>query len=248
MRAAFRRRDEQQAPVGKRQELAVEEVRADGVGQRQLVVGDHHGRERAADGRAQRVEHRRLVDERALVAEQERAFADGDDVVVEDAGVDAVRALLREHRSRGIEPVAARDGFAGLARLPGRIARWRGAAAEPAASVDEELDAGLRRRRMQSACGWRHLRRRTAAPPAADRGRGSASRRRRSRAESRVVVGASSERWKFVTRFAGVKCSRPSAQSAAALTVAAFATHIDAADEHAARRSGASRAAAAITS
>ena len=62
---------------------------------------------------------------------------------------------------------------------------------------------------------------------------------------TRVVVGASSARWKCVTRLAGVKCTRPSAVSADGLTVAALATHIAAADEHAASSTGASRAARA---
>src|SRR5207248_6250823 len=56
---------------------------------------------------------------------------------------------------------------------------------------------------------------------------------------------ASSERWKFAIRFAGVKCTFASAVSADGLTVAAFAVHIAAADEHAASSWGASRAASA---
>ncbi len=55
-----------------------------------------------------------------------------------------------------------------------------------------------------------------------------------------VVVGASSERWKCAARFAGVKCTRPSAVSGDGLTVAALATHIAAADEQAASSAGAS--------
>ena len=65
---------------------------------------------------------------------------------------------------------------------------------------------------------------------------------------TRVVVSASRLRWKFATRFAGVKWTRPSAVSAEALTVAAFATHIAAADEHAASSRGACFAAFAMTS
>ena len=62
-----------------------------------------------------------------------------------------------------------------------------------------------------------------------------------------MVVGASSDRWKWEARLAGVKWTRPSAVSGDGLTVAALATHIAAADEQAASSAGASRAARAST-
>ena len=48
------------------------------------------------------------------MTEEQRARADGDDVVVEDAGIDRVGRLLREHRARGGESMPARDRLATL--------------------------------------------------------------------------------------------------------------------------------------
>jgi hypothetical protein len=59
-----------------------------------------------------------------------------------------------------------------------------------------------------------------------------------------VVCSASSERWSSEDRFAGLKCSLPSAQSTAGETVAAFAVHILEADQTAASRAGSACAAA----
>ena len=54
-------------------------------------------------------EHRVLLDPGLLVAEEERAVTDGDDVVVKHTGVDCGGELLREHAVRGIDPVTARE-------------------------------------------------------------------------------------------------------------------------------------------
>lgn len=64
----------------------------------------------------------------------------------------------------------------------------------------------------------------------------------------RAVCGGSMERWNFETRFAGVKCARPSAVSADGATVAALATHMFEADEQATSSLGACLAAARSTS
>ena len=246
--AALRRRDEQEATVGQRQQLAVEQVRADGVGQRQFVVADHERREAVAD--------RRRAARRAPPADR-RTRARG------RTGTCARRRRSRRcgrRRRRCSRDAAARTPSGRIETVPARdgFARLRASAAPDSAPAPC--------RRRSRAARRRRARRRAASSPAAKRvwlaapsspscgaaGSGSCTRKRVLSAKmarsTRVVVGASSARWRFVSRFAGVKCRRPSAQSAAALTVAAFAAHIDAADEHAASRSGASRPAATITS
>jgi hypothetical protein len=55
-----------------------------------------------------------------LVTEQRHALADGDHIVVEDAGIDRVGILLRKHRAVGSRPWPTRDGGRGLAGLSGR--------------------------------------------------------------------------------------------------------------------------------
>lgn len=89
------------------------------------------------------------------------------------------------------------------------------------------------------------------SPSCVAAGNGSWTTKRRGSAKiarSRaVVIGASIERWNSDTRFAGVRCTRPSAVSAEGLTVAAFAVHMAEADDDAASRPGASFAARART-
>ena len=181
------------------------------------------------------------------MTQEQRSFAHRDDIVVEHAGVDGLGPLLREHgagRRRG------RAGARSAAEASLRLARG-----EAGTGPGPRRTRGGRRRRARpraqsprSACGWPPPRRRAgvrraAAIVHAEAGAGP----RTSRAATRVVVGASSARWKCDTRFAGVKCTRPSAVSADGLTVAALATHIAAADEQAASRRGASRPAARTT-
>ena len=62
------------------------------------------------------------------------------------------------------------------------------------------------------------------------------------------VVSASMARWNMDERFAGVRCTRPSAASAEGATVAALAVHIADALEQRRRKRSSSRPARAITS
>src|SRR4051812_28892089 len=102
--------DERRLAIGERDELAVEEVGADGFFEGELAFGgfDHMklaaamGLEAGAEG----LEDRGAIEEGTLVAEEDVEVADGDDVVVEDAGVDGVGVLLDEHRGLIVEPVA----------------------------------------------------------------------------------------------------------------------------------------------
>ncbi len=155
----------------------------------------------------------------------------------------AARTPCAPDRGRGGARSPPRPRASGARIFPrrGRPGAVRGAA------VDEELDAGA-----PGAGANRVWLAAPSSPNCGAAGSGSWTTKWRASAKiarsTRVVVGASSERWKWLTRFAGVKWTRPSAVSADGLTVAAFATHIAAADEHAASSSGASCAARATTS
>ena len=124
VRSDLRRRHEQKASVASRKQLAVEQVGGDGIGNADLGIADDDGLEVGADGRGESRNDARLIDPRALVAEKNVAMADGDHIVVKDAGVDHFRALLRKHRMRSVEAMAARDRLACLERLPRRVLPW----------------------------------------------------------------------------------------------------------------------------
>jgi hypothetical protein len=84
--------------VARRQgdELGVEEVRADRLGDGQLVPHYGDADEGSVHGAVDPVDDRLRVDERILVVEEHASVADGDDVVMEHAGVDGVGGLLGE--------------------------------------------------------------------------------------------------------------------------------------------------------
>ena len=88
-------------------------------------------------------QHGALLHVGKLVAEQHVAMAHGDHIVVEDAGVDGERILLREDDALGREAVTARDGGRGFARLPRRETRRHRSRTVAVTAVDEKLDAGL---------------------------------------------------------------------------------------------------------
>ncbi len=89
--------------------------------------------------RAQALIKRGRIGERALMREQHPTIGDGDHVIVEGAGGDGLGRLPGEQHPVGVEPMQARDRFAGLTML----ARREGAAASPIdiAPVDEDLDS-----------------------------------------------------------------------------------------------------------
>ena len=201
-------------PSGAREQLAVEEVRGDRVGEltarrRATTIGANAGADRGARARRAPPAGRRT---RARGRTGTCRCADGDDVVVEHAGVDRVRILLREHRARRVEAMPARDR---LATLRASAAPDSAPAPAPppirAAAVDEELDAG--RAAPAAKRVWLAA---PSSPNCGAAGSGSCTAKCASSAKiarsTRVVVGASSERWKCATRFAGVKCTRPSAR------------------------------------
>ena len=177
------------------------------------------------------------------------AIADGDHVVVEHAGVDRVRILLREERARRVEAMAARDCGGRLARLPRRPFPRRGRArVVRGASEDEELDAGLAGLRHEPdviggafVAELRCRRQRIVHDEVFRVGEDRPQHARRRGGFDRAMEVATS-------RLAGVKWTRPSVVSIDGLTVAAFAAHIAAADEHAARSCGASLRALATIS
>ena len=150
--AAFGRGDQHHPPVRARQQLTVEEVRRHGIVEADLAGGDHEGRECAAHSRREFRQHSILRHPRLFMTNEHVAVSDGDDVIVEDAGIDGRGVLLREHGARVIEAMPPGDRFEGFARLPRRIllrnTRWR---AVGGATVDEQFDAGR-------AGGWREAR------------------------------------------------------------------------------------------
>src|SRR4029450_4188550 len=116
---------------------------ADGVVETHLVRGHENGVEGRADAGAKLRQHRLLPYPRLLVTQKRRAVADGDHVVVEDAGVDRIGILLRENRARRVETVATRDGGGSLPRLPRReFLRGGPLVIVRAAARPEGLDSG----------------------------------------------------------------------------------------------------------
>ena len=158
-----------------------------------------------------------------------------------------VGVLLREEAPRRVEPVQAREGVAGLARLPGRI-------------------RGAGRRRRPSAL--RPQAKRCAAPRDVSRrdvvggalvGELSAAGQRIVHDEARRVGEDGAQharrrlgpRWRGGTSaggWPGVRCTRPSAASREGATVAAFAVHMADALEQRRRKNPSPAAAAAMTS
>src|SRR4029450_13489776 len=98
MLAALGGGDEQQSAFGPRDELAVEEISRYRFVDGDVRVAHDDGVERIADARREGRTPGGAVEAGTLVTEHRGAVTDGADVVVEDAGVDRMRVLLREHR------------------------------------------------------------------------------------------------------------------------------------------------------
>ena len=83
-----------------------------------------------------------------------------------------------------------------------------------------------RRNLHRGGYGLPPLHHRKAQPGVTHRGQQNYSHHGKSPVSNASVVGASSERWNLLFRFATVRCTFPSSESAEGQTVAAFATHI----------------------
>ncbi len=70
-------------------------------------------------------------------------IACGDDIVVEDAGVDGVGVLAGKDGVGGIEFVDAGDGLAGGSGLAGGVVAGGVCGVVDVLAIDEEFDAGL---------------------------------------------------------------------------------------------------------
>ena len=212
------------------------------------LVRPHDDRlESRTDRGSEPAQHVGLLDPRLLVAKKHAAVAHRDHVVVEHAGVDRVRMLLRENGAGRVEAMVPRDRLARFPRLPRRIlARTTDRRIVGGAAVDEELDAGrpsgagearvVRRAFVaELRCRGQRVMHHERARVGEDRAQDARRRRRLDRAmEMRHEI-----RRREVD--AAVR------RVGRGLTVAALATHIAAADEHAASIRGASRAARAST-
>ena len=121
------------------EQLGVEEVGPHRLAHHELLVADDEGAQLAAD-RLEALpdagEGVRLV-KGPLVEGEPVAAANGDDVVVEDPGVDHRRALLREERLP--DPMASDQGLAGLQGLAGRVALGGRALPKGHPTVDVQL-------------------------------------------------------------------------------------------------------------
>ncbi len=180
------------------------------------------------------------------MAEQDLTVAHRDDVAMKNPRVDRRRMLAGEDQLAGIDLIEARYRLAGLKGLPRRIATRR-LPRSPAAAIDKELGTGSAILAAETIM----VRRPFVAKP----GRGGQRRvdsKSRAVGENRLqqrlsVVGASLARWNLSCRFATVRCTRPSSESAEGHTVAAFATHIAEAELTADSRSGSCCATRATT-
>ena len=156
---------------------------------------------------------------------KKRPVADGEDVGVEGAGVDAVGVLLREEAARGRRGVQARERR-GWPRAS--AARDSGGAGDraPGAAGPRRRRARRRRRGEARVVGGAFV---GELPAAGQRVVHDEApwRRRRSARRTRVVVGASMARWNICWRFGGREMdrARPRCRDEGA-TVAAFAVHI----------------------
>lgn len=144
--------------------------------------------------------------------------------------------LAGEDQLAGIDLIKARHRLAGLKSLPRRIATRR-LFASPAAAIDKELNAGGAIFAAETVM----VRRPFVAKPCRGRQRrmdGKSRAVREDRLQQRPGGGASLARWNLSCRFATVRCTRPSSESAEGQTVAALATHIAEAELTADSRSG----------
>lgn len=92
---AFDRRDEGHGAVGKGDELAVEQVGGDRIGERDLAGGEFDGEQvghKGFDG----LESVDGIGEGVLMVEQDMAMPDRNDIIVECAGIDGVGVLFDE--------------------------------------------------------------------------------------------------------------------------------------------------------
>ena len=121
--------------VGRGDELGVEQIGSDGVGERHVGRGNLDIVEAGNAALAAR-DQRRLVGEGLFMREQHALVGDRNDVVVERAGGDRLFRLLDEDRPLGIEPVQPGDRLRRLEVL----ARREGAARH---AIDEDLDPRL---------------------------------------------------------------------------------------------------------